>query len=635
MAFPIDISAYTPLVLRLEDEKLSAQQSGQWRVNIELMRDVIVFFTAVAGARGLSGHTGGAYDMVPEAILADGFIRGGSRVYPILFDEAGHRVALQYAMNAFNGALEFERLLHYREEDYELYGHPEITPDIGVAFASGRLGHMWALINGVAMANPGKAVLLFGSDGSQMEGDDAEAARLAVARNLDVKLLIDDNDVTIAGHPSSYLPGFDVAGTLAGHGLVVDSGDGEALDALHDRFWRALLAEGPVALVNRRVMAVGIPEIEGTSEGHEVVGVAAASEYLEARRHHAATEYLKSVAAHTAPKRSYLGSSAERGSNRKTFGSAVADLLDELTLEERQDRVLVIDTDLEGSTGLNTIHRRHPEVFISSGIMERGNLSAAAGFGFEPGKAGVFSTFAAFLEMVISEVTMARLNHTNLLCHFSHSGVDAIADNTCHYGINVFFADNGLDEQAPTPLYFPADPLQLTAVVNRTFWEQGVRFLFSVRSELPYILGVDGNRLYDPAAGYRFEPGRDEVVRQGSAGWVVSYGETLHRALAAVEQARAAGLDVGLLNKPHLNAIDETALALVGQSPFILVAEGQNRTTGLGIRYGSWLLEHGHAPRYAHLGVSRLGAGGTWAQMFHQGLESETINRKIVEMAEG
>ena len=40
---------------------------------------------------------------------------------------------------------------------------------------------------------------MLGSDGSQMEGDDAEAARLAVAQKLNVKLLIDDNDVTIAG----------------------------------------------------------------------------------------------------------------------------------------------------------------------------------------------------------------------------------------------------------------------------------------------------------------------------------------------------------------------------------------------------------------------------------------------------
>jgi transketolase N-terminal domain/subunit len=63
--------------------------------------------------------------------------------------------------------------------------------------------------------------LLFpkGSDGSNQEGDNAEAARLAVAQNLNVKLIVDDNDVTIAGFPSDYMKGFDVAKTLTGHGL--------------------------------------------------------------------------------------------------------------------------------------------------------------------------------------------------------------------------------------------------------------------------------------------------------------------------------------------------------------------------------------------------------------------------------
>lgn len=44
------------------------------------------------------------------------------------------------------------------------------------------------------------------------------------------------------------------------------------------------------------------------------------------------------------------------------------------------------------------------------------------GFGFDPEKFGVFSTFSAFLEMIISELTMARLNKCNVLSHFSHSG---------------------------------------------------------------------------------------------------------------------------------------------------------------------------------------------------------------------
>jgi transketolase C-terminal domain/subunit len=378
---------------------------------------------------------------------------------------------------------------------------------------------------------------------------------------------------------------------------------------------------------------VGLPEISGKTEGHEVISVAAASEHLETRGHHDAVAYLQGLSKHASPNRSYPGSSEERGSNRKTFGVAVSDLLDELAPEERRARVRVIDTDLEGSTGLKTIHQRHPEVFLSSGIMERGNLSAAAGFGFEEGKVGVFSTFSAFLEMVVSEVTMARLNHTNLLCHFSHAGVDDIADNTCHFGINLFFADNGLEEQEATPLYFPADALQLTEVVKRTFWDRGIRFLFSVRSELPYILDDAGERRHDPANGYRFEPGRDEVVREGSAGWVVSYGESLHRALAAVELARERGIDVGLINKPHLNAVDEEALAKVGAGGFVLVVEGQSQTTGLGVRYGSWLLERGHTPRYRHLGVTQLGGGGTWAQMFHQGLESDAILTTIEALA--
>ncbi len=57
---------------------------------------------------------------------------------------------------------------------------------------------MWPLVNGVAMGNPGKSVFCLASDGSQQEGNDAEAARLAAAKNLHVKLFVDDNDVTIA-----------------------------------------------------------------------------------------------------------------------------------------------------------------------------------------------------------------------------------------------------------------------------------------------------------------------------------------------------------------------------------------------------------------------------------------------------
>src|SRR5690625_4759057 len=295
--FPIDVSAYKPLELDPAQTSLTPEQRSQWETNIQLMRDVIVFFTAVAGARGLSSHTGGAYDVVPDALLVDGYMRGSDRVYPVLFDEAGHRVALQYALSAFNGAIEFEELLYYREENKGLYGHPEIDEDRAIGFASGRLGHLWPYANGVAIANPGKAVVVLGSDGSQMEGNDAEAARLAVARNLNVKLLIDDNDVTIAGHPSEYLPGFDMARTLAGHGLLVEAGDGEDLDTLFERVQRAISSDGPVGVINRRLMAPGEPEVEGESSGPDVSAKDAAMQDLEERGHCDAAVYLRGVQA--------------------------------------------------------------------------------------------------------------------------------------------------------------------------------------------------------------------------------------------------------------------------------------------------------------------------------------------------
>ena len=91
---------------------------------------------------------------------------------------------------------------------------------------------------------------------------------------------------------------------------------------------------------------------------------------------------------------------------------------------------MVIDSDLGGSTAMTKVQQTYPEVYVQSGVMERGNFSAAAGFGMEKGKQGIFSTFAAFLEMCCSEITMARLNNSNVLCHFSHSGVDDMADNT-------------------------------------------------------------------------------------------------------------------------------------------------------------------------------------------------------------
>jgi transketolase len=628
--FPIDLGKLLPLKLDPAVTDLTDEQRAALRHNIQLARDTIVFFTALAGARGLSGHTGGAYDTVPELMIIRAFIAQGAPIVPVFFDEAGHRVATQYLLSVLNGDMPAERLLHYREYDGGLPGHPEkgLTP--GVEFSSGRLGHLWAFCNGVAMANPGKAVVLLGSDGSQMEGDDAEAARLAVAQQLNIKVLVDDNNVTIAGHPQEYLPGYDLSRTLNGYGLTTETTMGEDLDALHVDLCRAFSDPRPHALIIKRPMAVGIAGAEGTTSAHEVLKADLAIKYLQQRGGYDAAIALIQAAVPDKSPLTYRGSSGV-GKNRDDFGKIINGILDGMTPEQRVASVRVFDNDLEGSCGLHHIRKQHPEVFVRGGIMERGNFSAAAGFGATQGKQGIYGTFSAFLEMALSEITMARLNFSNVLAHYSHSGVDDMADNTCHFGVNSMLADGGLEPRHgadTTRLYFPADQHQFAACVKRIFNDPGLRFVFSTRAAVPDILDADGKPLY---AGKPFDPNADTIVREAPAGggYIVATGETVYRALDAVINLQDQGIKVGLINKAALNVVDAAMLRKLSAAPFVLVTEGWNIKTGLGSRFGSQLLQVGFKGRYNHLGVYREGCGGLWQQMGYQGLDSPGIQAAV------
>ncbi|TAL47230.1 MAG: transketolase, partial [Methylovulum sp.] len=343
--FPIDLGAYQRITLDPSVATLTDAQRDALKANIQLCRDAIVFFTATGAARGVGGHTGGPYDTVPEVMIMDALFRGAAEKFvPIFFDEAGHRVATQYLMSTLNGDLPAERLVEYRAAHSHLPGHPELGFTPGVKFSSGRLGHMWPYVNGVAMANPSKIAFCLGSDGSQQEGNDAEAARLAVAQRLNVKLIIDDNNVTIAGHPSHYLVGCSTAKTLEGHGLVVLEGNGEDIDDLYARICTAINTAGPVALINHRPMCPGIVGLEGSTHGHDVISVKLAVEYLEARGQQAAADHLKGI---VAPKNEYqfLGSSDKWDANRNVFGDACVAVLSRMSEAERVEKVRVIDSD--------------------------------------------------------------------------------------------------------------------------------------------------------------------------------------------------------------------------------------------------------------------------------------------------
>jgi transketolase C-terminal domain/subunit len=191
------------------------------------------------------------------------------------------------------------------------------------------------------------------------------------------------------------------------------------------------------------------------------------------------------------------------------------------------------------------------------------------------------------------------------------------------------FAANGLPDEGrdTTRLYFPADQHQFKACLTKIYAEPGLRFIFSTRSGVPDLLTADGRRIYDE--NYQFDAGKDDVIREGTQAWIVSYGETVYRALDAVIALQEAGYSVGLINKATLNVWDEATMARLAAAPAVLVAESLNVNTGLGSRFGTELLKRGFRGRYNNIGTHREGSGGLWQQMGHQGVDTDGIQQAV------
>ena len=90
-------------------------------------------------------------------------------------------------------------------------------------------------------------------------------------------------------------------------------------------------------------MAPGIPDVQGSSHGHDVVPVKSAVKYLQARGYSNLVSIYDDIKPVPSPYL-YIGSSKELGANRVVFGEAVNDVLNKLSKEEAAKKVMVIDS---------------------------------------------------------------------------------------------------------------------------------------------------------------------------------------------------------------------------------------------------------------------------------------------------
>ena len=132
----------------------------------------------------------------------------------------------------------------------------------------------------------------------------------------------------------------------------------------------------------------------------------------------------------------------------------------------------------------------------------------------------------------------------------------------------------------------------------------------------------------------------NDIVTTESEEYLKSYLQPLSTALstamggALYHRAYTKGfprVDIGI-SMAYVNIPDEDMLKKLGQSPFVLIVESQNSNTGLGIRFGTWLLERDFNPVYSHIGTVRAGNAGLNEHMKHQGIDPDSIRSKVLSL---
>ena len=158
--------------------------------------------------------------------------------------------------------------------------------------------------------------------------------------------------MTITGHPAEYMPGWNVGKTLTGHGLQVTEAQGEDVEALYAAVRNSVVWDGPTAVIAKRPMAPGIEGAEGTSHGHDALAVPKAIAYFEKKGNAKAVEALKADTKTKDPHGEYLGC-GDKAAMRGQVGQSICDMIGKLG-DSRKDKVMVIDSDLGGSTSSST-----------------------------------------------------------------------------------------------------------------------------------------------------------------------------------------------------------------------------------------------------------------------------------------
>lgn len=250
---------------------------------------------------------------------------------------------------------------------------------------------------------------------------------------------------------------------------------------------------------------------------------------------------------------------------REAYGKALAQLGAE------DERIVVLDADLSGSTKTALFAKEFSHRFFNIGIAEADMMGAAAGLA-AAGKVPFASTFAIFAAGRCYDQIRTSIAYPNLNVKIAatHAGLTVGEDGATHQ----MNEDIALMRALPNlTVLVPADAPEAAAMTRWAAEHKGPVYLRLGRAAVPTVNGED----------YQLQPGRAQVLRDGDDLVIFACGYMVHQALEAAADLADRGISAAVVNVHTIKPLDaETVVKYARRCGAVVTAEEHSIIGGLG-----------------------------------------------------
>lgn len=303
------------------------------------------------------------------------------------------------------------------------------------------------------------------------------------------------------------------------------------------------------------------------------------------------------------------------GNPREAYGQALVDIA------HTDKRIWALDADLCKSTMSCYMEQAFPDRYVEAGIAEANMVGMAAGLAL-CGKLPFASTFAVFLagrafDQIRQSICIPRLNVK--FCG-SSAGLSDYGDGSTHQTVEDIAIMRALPGMA---VLSPGDAKQAYGMVQAAADWDG-----------PVYMRVTRSDLVDLPGGGAFEIGKVYPLIDGQDITIFATGSMVGRAVAAVKELEANGIQPLVVNVSTIKPLDGNAVReLAKQTGLVLTCEEHSIIGGLGSAVAEALAETGIPVHF--LGIrDEFGQSSNNEQTLleHYGLTACHIARQICDL---